>query len=130
MLSQVPLRKRELSLRTQAEATEEGSRHDRLKTDAETRALYRKEEQIQGLSEPKIETGEMKSRMNKITDERNGPWGPPLHPCCRWKTEGQRKQCSASYGCAHHSSKHHRFRFSLISRAFLLSLGPRAEQHK
>ena len=99
MLSQVPLWKRELSLRTQAEATEEGSRHDRLKTDAETRALYRKEEQIQGLSEPKIETGEMKSRVNKITDERNGPWGPPLHPCCRWKTEGQtyysHTECSA-----------------------------------
>lgn len=54
--------KRELSLRTQAEATEEGSRLDRLKTDAETRALYRKEEQIQGLSEPKIETGEMKKQ--------------------------------------------------------------------
>lgn len=82
---------RELSLRTQAEATEEGSRLDRLKTDAETRALYRKEEQIQGLSEPKIETGEMKNRVNKITDERNGPWGPPLHPC-RWKTGGQRKK--------------------------------------
>jgi hypothetical protein len=86
---------------------EEGSRDDRLKTDAETRPLYRKEEQIQSLPEPKIETGEMKGRVSKIRDERNRPRGSSTASSLQiGKLKVRGSGGSTSYGCIHHSCKY------------------------
>lgn len=111
----------------------EGNRDGRLQTDAETRPLYRKEEQIQSLPEPKIETGEMKGRVSKIRDERNRPRGSSAASSLqigRLKARG--RSGPTSYRCVP---------LSIIlanpigsgpsfSTAFLLPLCSRTEQHK
>lgn len=97
----------------------EGNRDGRLQTDAETRPLYRKEEQIQSLPEPKIETGEMKGRVSKIRDERNRPQGSSCILITDRKTEGQRKKWSyflQMCPSVRHSRKSHWVRSFLLHR--------------